>query len=189
MRYIEQSHRFSEEVANGYAFLKQLTRAGLCGLFFAVPLVAAIPISPLMRLSVTKNNQKAVMSRMIIDFFSLNFVAAALSYASFVETRLDKRIYGNGILPVLGPLSAQCPGMVCLCASHLFYPGAWAIINETTWKARRQMFVRLNVKCFLAFSPYHIPAAIAISAVIGTVLYPFKALKRSRFQRLDPKEG
>lgn len=183
MRYIEYSHPLSEGAANGYAYLKQALRIGICGLLFAVPISAAVPTSPLMRLSMSKNNQKAVMTRMMSDFFYVNFFASSIAYAVLIETRLDKQCYGGGILPALGPLSAQLPAVCCLCASHLFYPGAWAIINETTWKSRRQTFIRLNAKCFVAFAPYHIPALTLLGGVVGLLMFPFKYYKRSRFEK------
>lgn len=181
MRYIEYSKGLSAEGSSGYALVKKMIRICLCGLLFAVPLAAAIPTSPLMRLSMTKNNQKAVMTRMMSDFFYLNFFASTVAYTLFVEWGLRHTMYDGGVLPVLGPLTAQVPGFTCLFASHLFYPGAWALINETTWKARRESFIRLNAKCFVAFAPYHIPAITLLGTAVGTLLYPFKYYKRSRF--------
>eukprot|EP00796_Vickermania_ingenoplastis_P005977 gene5977-4286_t len=169
-----------EGAFSGYAFIKRVMRATLCGLLFAVPIAAAVPTSPLMRLSMSKNNQKTILTRMMTDFFYVNFFASFVSYALFIETRLDTAVYGSGVLPVLGPLAAQIPGVACLVTSHLFYPGAWALINETTWKARRQTFLRLNLKCFFAFAPYHVPAVVSLGVVVGSLLYPFKYYKRSR---------
>lgn len=183
MRYIEYTQPLSEGAASGYAYLKQGLRIVICGLLFAVPISAAVPTSPLMRLSMSKNNQKAVMTRMMSDFFYVNFFASSFAYALLIESRLDKQLYGGGILPVIGPLSAQIPAVCCLFASHMFYPGAWAIINETTWKSRRQTFIRLNAKCFVAFAPYHIPALAFLGGVVGLLMFPFKYYKRSRYEK------
>lgn len=183
MQYIECSSNAPENRSFGYTRIKQLFRVLLCGTLFAAPIAAIIPTSPLMRLSMTKNTQKAVMSRMMTDFFVVNFFASAIGYAMLVESRLDKSLYGHGILPVLGPLTAQIPAAFCLFCSHLFYPGAWAIINEIDNKQRRKVFFRLNTKCFFAFSPYHLPAAMLLGFFVGCFLYPFKYVKHSRARR------
>lgn len=184
MQYINYNSNLPETAGHGYLRVKQLFRVLMCGLLFAIPIAAVIPTSPLMRLSMTKNTQKAVMSRMMTDFFVVNFLASAIGYTFFVETRLDKSVYGHGVLPVLGPLSAQIPAACCLIFSHLFYPGAWAIINETDRKAKRQVFFRLNLKCFFAFAPYHVPSAMLLGCLAGCFLYPFKYFKQSRAKPL-----
>lgn len=184
MQYIDYNSNLHERAGREYMRLKQLFRVLFCGVLFAVPIAAMIPTSPLMRLSMTKNTQKAVMSRMMTDFFFVNFFASAVGYAVLVEPRLDKNVYGHKILPVLGPCSAQLPAACCLLFSHLFYPGAWAIINEMDHKTRRQVFLRLNLKCFFAFAPYHIPAAILLGCLGGCLLYPFKYFKHANAKPL-----
>ncbi|KAK7199171.1 hypothetical protein NESM_000887000 [Novymonas esmeraldas] len=160
-----------------YATYRRVIRTVLCGTLFAVPLCAAIPLSPLLKLSQTQENKKSIVPRMMSDFFYVNFIASAATYWALVEPRIPNPKAKEGFVPYLGPITAEIPATGCLVASHLFYPGLWAIVNEPTWTLRRQEFVRLNVKCFFAFGPVHVPAILALGAAVGAVLYPFKFMK------------
>ncbi|KPA83316.1 hypothetical protein ABB37_02977 [Leptomonas pyrrhocoris] len=170
-----------------YSAYRRVIRTIVCGLFFAVPLCVSIPLSPLLKLSLTQENKKSIVPRMISDFFYVNFAASAAAYWLLVEPFIPNPKAREGFLPYLGPLTAQVPAMSCLFTSHLFYPGLWAIYNEPTWALRRREFVRLNVKCFFAFGPIHIPSAVGLGVSIGLLLYPFKFMKL-RCQRSAEKE-
>lgn len=166
-----------------YSAYRRVIRTVVCGLLFAVPLSVAIPMSPLLRLSQTQENKKSIVPRMMGDFFYVNFAASAAAYWRLVEPYIPNSKAREGFVPYLGPLTAQVPAMSCLFTSHLFYPGLWAIFNETTWQMRQREFWRLNIKCFFAFSPVHIPAVVGLGASVGVVMYPFKFLKLRKQQR------
>lgn len=184
MQYIEApSKSDTTSVVVAYpAWIRKACRSVACGFLFSVPFAAAIPTSPLMRLSMNKSNQKAVMTRMMTDFFYLTFFTSTMVYGVIVESLFSNPAYATGLLPTLGPITAMIPGVGCLIASHLFYPGAWAIINERTRRDRRVTFFRLNTKCFLAFAPIHVPATLLLSAGLGCSLYPLKLYKAHRGQ-------
>ncbi|GET90858.1 hypothetical protein, conserved [Leishmania tarentolae] len=170
-----------------YATYRRVIRTVLCGVFFATPLCVAAPMSPLLKLSQTQENKKSLIPRMMSDFFYVNFLASTAAYWALIEPFIANPKAKEGFLPYLGPVTAEIPAVSCLFVSHLFYPGLWAIVNEPTWKLRRQEFVRLNVKCFFAFGPVHVPAAVGLGAAIGVVLYPFKYMKL-RAQSRDERQ-
>ncbi|CAD2218022.1 hypothetical protein, conserved [Angomonas deanei] len=165
---------------NHHPFYKRIVRASICGVLFAIPLSVAIPASPLLRLSQTQTNKKSLVPRMMTDFFFVNFLAAFSAYFVVSEYFITSDAAKEGFMPYLGPISAQIPAWNCLLASHMFYPGMWAVFNERTWKARRVEFVRLNTKCFFAFAPVHVPATIVLGLFAGVVLYPFKYMKQRK---------
>ncbi|KPI82945.1 hypothetical protein ABL78_8040 [Leptomonas seymouri] len=171
-----------------YPTYRRVIRIVICGLLFAVPLCVSIPMSPLLKLSQTQENRKSVVPRMMSDFFYVNFAASAAAYWLLVEPYISNPKAKEGFLPYLGPLTAQVPSMSCLVTSHLFYPGLWAIFNEPTWTLRRREFVRLNVKCFFAFGPIHIPVAVGLGTSIGLLLYPFKFMKLCRQRSAEKAE-
>ncbi|KAG5473237.1 hypothetical protein CUR178_03157 [Leishmania enriettii] len=173
-----------EDAFGQYATYRRVIRTLLCGILFATPLCAAIPLSPLLKLSQTQENKRSIIPRMMSDFFYVNFFASATAYWMLVEPFIPNRKAKEGFVPYLGPVTAEIPAVSCLLISHLFYPGLWAIVNEPTWQLRRREFVRLNVKCFVAFGPVHVPAAVGLGAAVGVVLYPFKYMKL-RAQRRD----
>ncbi|CAJ1032021.1 hypothetical protein, conserved [Leishmania shawi] len=175
-----------EDAFGEYAAYRRVIRTILCGVFFATPLCAAIPMSPLLKLSQTQENKKSIIPRMMSDFFYVNFFASAAAYWVLVEPFIPNPRAKEGFVPYLGPVTAEIPAVSCLLLSHLFYPGLWAIVNEPTWKLRRQEFVRLNTKCFLAFGPIHVPAAVGLGAAVGVTLYPFKYMKL-RTQHCDER--
>ncbi|KAG5472470.1 hypothetical protein LSCM1_03869 [Leishmania martiniquensis] len=160
-----------------YATYRRVIRTVLCGVLFATPLCVAIPMSPLLKLSQTQENKRAIIPRMMSDFFYVNFFASATAYWILVEPLIPNPRAKEGFVPYLGPLTAEVPAVSCLVTSHLFYPGVWAMVNEPTWKLRRREFVRLNIKCFFAFGPIHVPAALGLGAAVGVTLYPFKYTK------------
>ncbi|CAG9578487.1 conserved hypothetical protein [Leishmania major strain Friedlin] len=170
-----------------YATYRRVIRTVLCGILFAIPLCAAAPMSPLLKLSQTQENKKSIIPRMMSDFFYVNFLASTAAYWVLVEPFISNPRAKEGFMPYLGPVTAEVPAVSCLFASHLFYPGLWAIVNEPTWKLRRHEFVRLNVKCFVAFGPVHVPAAVGVGAAVGVALYPFKYMKL-RAQRRDERQ-
>lgn len=163
-----------------YSAYRRVVRTILCGALFAVPLCVSIPMSPLLKLSQTQDNKKSIVPRMMGDFFYVNFAASAAAYWFLVEPYIPNPKAKEGFMPYLGPLTAQIPAMGCLVTSHMFYPGMWAIFNETTWRMRRREFCRLNLKCFFAFAPLHIPAAVGLGAGVGLLMFPFKMLKMRR---------
>ncbi|AYU81052.1 hypothetical protein conserved [Leishmania donovani] len=170
-----------------YATYRRVIRTVLCGVLFATPLCAAAPMSPLLKLSQTQENKKSIIPRMMSDFFYVNFLASTAAYWVLVEPFIPNPRAKEGFVPYLGPVTAEIPAVSCLFVSHLFYPGLWAIVNEPTWKLRRREFVRLNAKCFVAFGPVHVPAAVGLGMAVGVVLYPFKYMKL-RAQRRDERQ-
>ncbi|KAG5498746.1 hypothetical protein JKF63_03039 [Porcisia hertigi] len=172
-----------------YATYRRVIRTVLCGVLFATPLCAAVPMSPLLKLSQTQENKRSIIPRMMSDFFYVNFFASATAYWLLVEPFIPNPRAREGFVPYLGPVTAEIPAVSCLFTSHLFYPGLWAIVNEPTWKLRRQEFVRLNAKCFFAFGPVHIPAAVGLGAAIGVVLYPFKYMKLRAQRRCEAQQS
>lgn len=180
MSYIPLPSTKEKEKKDGREYhpaYKKLIRTFICGAMFAVPLCVAIPNSPLLRLSQSESNKKNLIPRMMTDFLYVNFFASTMSYYFITEPYITSQKALDGFMPYLGPLTAQVPGFSCLIVSHLFYPGMWAVFNELTWRERRREFVRLNTKCFFAFSTVHIPAIVGLSALVGTFLYPFKLFK------------
>ncbi|RHW71929.1 hypothetical protein DPX39_060041900 [Trypanosoma brucei equiperdum] len=174
-KYDEPARR--QEVA-GYLTFKRIIRTTICATVFAVPFCVSAPSSPLLKLSQTQDTKKTLIPRMMSDFFYVNFIASWLSYYYIIEPGVINEKAMHGFMPWLGPISAQVPGLSCLLASHLFYPGMWALFNERTWGERIREFVRLNTKCALAYSPIHLPAAVAIGSIIGIFFYPFKFFKK-----------
>lgn len=168
-----------------YSTYRRVIRTVLCGVLFAAPLCVSIPMSPLLKLSQTQENRKSIIPRMMTDFFYVNFAASAAGYWLLVEPFITNLKAKEGFVPYLGPLTAQIPAMSCLVTSHLFYPGLWAVFNEQTWSLRRREFVRLNVKCFFAYGPLHVPAAVGLGAAIGLLLYPFKYVKLYQQRKVD----
>lgn len=166
-----------------YSTYRRVVRTIICGALFAIPLCVSIPMSPLLKLSQTQENKKSIVPRMMSDFFYVNFAASAAAYWTLVEPYIPNPKAKEGFVPYLGPLTAQIPAFSCLVTSHLFYPGMWALFNEQTWKLRRREFVRMNLKCFFAFGPVHIPVIVGLGASIGLLLYPFKFMKM-RSQRI-----
>lgn len=165
--------------------LSKCVRCVICGIMFGLPLCTIAPLSPLLKLSLSKENKKMLVPRMMGDFFWVNSLASLLAYYNFIEARAPHGHMSGpcrGWLPYLGPLTALIPGFACLLASHTFYPGMWALFNEVTWSERRRVFCRLNIKCFIAFAPIHVPAVVAVSVVVGSVLFPFKMLKNRRYK-------
>ncbi|KAH9580088.1 hypothetical protein LSM04_007777 [Trypanosoma melophagium] len=167
-----------EAVLVNHSTFKLIIRATICATLFAVPFCVSIPSSPLLKLSQTQDSKKTLIPRMMSDFFYVNFFASWCAYYFIIEPRIKNEKAKKGFMPYLGPITSQVPGLSCLVASHLFYPGMWAVFNERTWKERRREFFRLTTKCFFAYAPIHIPAAIAIGVGVGTILYPFKFFKR-----------
>lgn len=174
----EKKSKMREDPFGDYGIYRKIIRTLLCGILFAVPLCVAIPMSPLLRLSQTQDNKKNIIPRMMGDFFYVNFIASTAAYWFVVERFIPNPKAKEGFVPYLGPVTAEIPALSCLIVSHLFYPGLWAIVNEKTWTLRRHEFVRLNLKCFFAFGPTHIPAAVGLGAVVGLLLYPFKYAKQ-----------
>lgn len=156
---------------------KKLIRTCICGLLFSVPLSAAIPNSPLLKLSLSNDNKKTLVPRMMTEFLYVNFFASTVAYWCLIERHITNPRAREGFTPYLGPLTAMVPSFACLITSHLFYPGMWAIYMEPTWRARLREFVRLNTKCFFAFANVHIPGAIGLGIAVGCLLYPFKFFK------------
>lgn len=171
------SSNSSGDAFNEYSTYRRVIRTVICGALFAIPLCVSIPMSPLLKLSQTQENKKSIVPRMMSDFFYVNFAASAAAYWVLVEPYIPNPKAKEGFVPYLGPLTAQIPALSCLVGSHLFYPGMWALFNEQTWQLRRREFVRMNLKCFFAFGPIHIPAAVGLGASIGALLYPFKFMK------------
>ncbi|RNF04195.1 uncharacterized protein Tco025E_08006 [Trypanosoma conorhini] len=167
-----------QQRAGGHSKFKLIVRTTICAVLFAVPFCVSIPSSPLLKLSQAQDAKKTLIPRMMSDFFYVNFIASGCAYYFLIEPRITNEKAKKGFMPYLGPLSAQVPGLSCLVLSHFFYPGMWAVFNERTWRERRREFVRLNTKCFFAYAPIHIPAAVAIGAGVGVVLYPFKFFKK-----------
>ncbi|KAG8342085.1 hypothetical protein ERJ75_000728600 [Trypanosoma vivax] len=157
---------------------RRAVRTTVCATLFAVPFCVSIPSSPLLKLSQTQDAKKTLIPRMMSDFFYVNFLASGLSYYMLVEPKIANERARHGFMPWLGPVTAQVPALSCLVASHLFYPGMWALFNERTWRERLREFARLNTKCFFAYFPIHVPAAVAIGVAVGTILYPFKLCKK-----------
>lgn len=177
MSYIEYPSGRTGPAEGYHPTYKKLIRTIVCGALFGLPFCIAAPSSPLLKLSQTQDNKKALIPRMMSDFFYVNFIAAAASYWFLVEPFIPNPKGKDGFLPYLGPLTAQVPAAGCLVTSHLFYPGMWAVFNEVTWKLRRREFVRLNTKCFFAYANIHVPGAAAIGFGVGCCLYPFKMAK------------
>lgn len=173
----------------GAPLYKQIVRSFICGLAFGIPIAIVAPLSPLLRLSQTTDNKKALLPRMMKDYFIVNFCAGAMAYGLIVDPRVTNPLGREGLLPYLGPITAEVPALGCLVASHLFYPGLWALLNEVTWRDACRECVRLSIKCFFAFSSVHLPGAIGIGFLIGTIFYPFKwrkQVKEAQRFRHDP---
>ncbi|ESL08395.1 hypothetical protein TRSC58_03902 [Trypanosoma rangeli SC58] len=162
----------------GHSRFKRIVRTTICAVLFAIPFCVSVSSSPLLKLSQAQDTKKTLIPRMMSDFFYVNFIASWCAYYFIIEPRITSEKAKRGFMPYLGPITAQVPGLSCLFVSHLFYPGMWAVFNERTWRERRREFVRLNTKCFFAYAPIHIPAAVAIGAGVGIVLYPFKFFKK-----------
>ncbi|KEG07552.1 hypothetical protein DQ04_09461020 [Trypanosoma grayi] len=171
-------HQQQNDVAAAHSTFKLIIRTTVCATLFAIPFCVSIPSSPLLKLSQTQDTKKTLIPRMMSDFFYVNFIASWCAYYFLVEPRITNEKAKKGFTPYLGPITAQVPGLSCLFASHLFYPGMWAVFNERTWKERRREYVRLTTKCFCAYAPIHVPAAVAVGGVVGLVLCPFKILKK-----------
>lgn len=180
-------HRGEENVATlpptGSLF-KWCIRTSIVGISYGLALGALATLSPLVRLSLNENNFKQLAPRIMSDFFSVNFVVGAASYAWFIERKHSDNIHvREGFLPYLGPLTAQIPSFSCLVASHCFYPGMWAVFNERNWRDRCREGTRLSIKTLFAFSAWHIPGVVAVGLVVGSVMYPSKWSKMRRQER------
>lgn len=173
----------STPTAPQYSTFKKLVRTVICGACFAIPFCVAIPTSPLMALTMNQEAKKQIIPRMMSDFAYVTFIGSTLGYWFGVEPFTPNPRAKDGFMPYLGPVTAEIPALSCLVASHLYFPGTWALINEANWKERRRVFVRLNAKCFFAFGPVHIPAALLIGVGVGVVLYPFKFFKLRAWRR------
>lgn len=167
----------------GTAF-KWCLRSCIVGVTYGLAIGGLATLSPLVRLSLNDNNFKQLAPRIMSDFFTVNFLVGAASYAWFIERKHKDNVHvRDGFLPYLGPVSAQVPSACCLVASHLFYPGMWAVFNERTWRDRIREGSRLSLKTLVAFSAWHVPGVVAIGVVLGGALYPSKWSKLRRLER------
>ncbi|CCW68115.1 unnamed protein product [Phytomonas sp. Hart1] len=174
-------------INENYFTYRRLVRAIVCGFLFGLGFCVATPASPLMQLSLTEENKKGLIPRIMKDFFYLSFTASSLAYWCVVEPSITNPKAKEGFTPYLGPLTAEIPAFSCLVLSHLYYPGIGALVNETTWREKRREFMRLNLKCFFAYAPVHIPATLLIGATLGLIMYPFKLMKLYSYKKKRQK--
>ncbi|CCW61588.1 unnamed protein product [Phytomonas sp. EM1] len=174
-------------IDESYSTYRRLVRTIVCGSLFGLGFCIATPTSPLMRLSLTQENKKDLVPRMMRDFFYISFSASALTYWCVMEPSITNPKAKEGFMPYLGPLTAEIPALSCLVASHLYYPGIGALVNEVTWRERRKEFVRLNLKCFFAYAPVHVPATLLIGASLGLIIFPFKFMKQYSYKNAQQR--
>ena len=166
-----------------WAPVRKMSRLCVCGLLYGAAFAVMAPASPGLRVSQTQDIT-AIIPRIMTDFLGLNFFTAAFTYNYAIDKR-NKEMTAGGWLPWLGPISAFGPAFTCLVASHMFYPGQWALYCEPTWRTKLREFFRLNMKCLVAFSYYHVPPVAAMALVIGVLFYPYKYFRRKRLAERD----
>jgi hypothetical protein len=150
--------------------LSRLVRCAIVGACFGSLCGVLTPVSPLFRRAF---HEDKFGYRVVIHGALMSSVGSSLAYARWVDWGLTDPSF----MPWMSPLHAQIPGTGAFFACQLSFPGLFTCMFEPSLKIALYEYARLTLKVFVAYHRIHIPVFIALSTMLGTIMYPLNRRK------------